>query len=292
MAKRIRNSKVTTQHRIPKTLSEFVRDGRCVAWVGAGLSAACDLPLWKDTVDEFVKACSDQGLTLAEVKELNELQKKSELEDVAAFCKSELGENEYGRVLMRLFRHEEKSSALHEQLASLPFAAILTTNYDCLIEDSTFRTRGRSPVYTHQDGAALWQQLAQDEHFILKLHGDIQRPRSVIFTGDEYTRHVFGNLALMEFLRRLFSVRSVLFLGTSLTDTYVRMMLEEIAWLTKNSGPPHYALVPGIGRIQSKLWRDRYNVTPLSYDCSDKSSHEATVSQFLTALAKRSREKS
>src|SRR4029078_11356490 len=108
----------------------------------------------------------------------------------------------------------------------LPVPAILTSNYDRLLETSVAKLTGSlARVLTSQDSTTLWTHLAKREFFILKVHGDITKPDSVVFTSRDYTNHVFGNLPFMTFLQRLLLGHSVLFIGSSLSDIYMRRIL-------------------------------------------------------------------
>jgi SIR2-like domain len=252
---------------VPDTLIEQIKAGLCVIWCGAGLSVSCGLPDWKLLILRMVQTCVKNGLSESELKELNELQDSVYLDDVADFCRGFLGEPEYRELLRRLFEPANLSSALHQKLLEIPFSAILTTNYDKLIEHAVAHRNSKiPPVLTNRDVPTLWQRLARNEFFILKVHGDIERPETIVLSSKNYTEHVFGNLPLIQFLQRLLMAKSVLFIGTSFTEPYVLRLLEETRFLTAGIGLQHFALLPKAGPIRSRLLRDRYNVTVISYD--------------------------
>jgi hypothetical protein len=137
---------------------------------------------------------------------------------------------------------------------------------------------------TAQDAQTLWKQVARREFFILKVHGDIVRPDTLVFTSRDYTSHVFGNLPFMGFLQRLMLSHSVLFIGSSLTDVYIRRILEETSYMTRGVGLPHFALLPNVGSVQARILRDRYNIRAISYDPGPSSEHEPCVLEVLAAL--------
>jgi len=159
------------------------------------------------------------------------------------------------------------SSCLHEKLLDIPFSAILTTNYDKLIEHAVANRNSKiPPVFTNRDTPTLSRRLAENEFFILKAHGDIERPETIVLSSKDYTDHVFGNLPFIQFLQRLLTAKSVLFIGTSFTEPYILRLLEETRCLTAGVGLQHFALLPHAGIIRSRLLRDRYNVSVINYD--------------------------
>lgn len=93
----------------------------------------------------------------------------------------------------------------------------------------------------------------------------------------------------MQFLQRLLASKSVLFVGTSLSDVYVRRILEETRYLSSGAGMPHYAICPRLGPVRSKFWRQRFNITVISYDPAneDLSSYEAAVVAVLASIGDR-----
>jgi SIR2-like protein len=121
-------------------------------------------------------------------------------------------------------------------------------------------------VLTNHDTTVLWRRLSRQEQFILKVHGDITRPDTVVLSARDYTEHIFGNLPFMQFPQRVIMSSSILFIGSSLFDIYLRRILEESRFLSGGIGMQHFALIGHTGPIRARLLRERYNVSviPLS----------------------------
>jgi hypothetical protein len=81
----------------------------------------------------------------------------------------------------------KEGAALHQQLARLPFAAIVTTNYDSILENLIAQDRGDMPTILSanekKDVTELWPIFVRNEFFILKAHGDINRPETVVLSS-------------------------------------------------------------------------------------------------------------
>jgi hypothetical protein len=274
---------------IPDTLLDHLRAGQCVAWCGAGISLMSGLPSWSELVTGLIAACEKKGLPSGDCKELHQMLEGKFYDDVVDYCRSFLGTGEYRKFLVGLFRAQRNPSALHQQLARLPFAAVVTTNYDAILENLIAQDRGVIPTILSnekKDVTELWPMFARNEFFIFKAHGDINRPETVVLSSRDYANLIFGNPGFMQFIQVLFISKSLLFVGTSLSDLYVRRMLEEIRYLSGGVAMPHFAICPRPGPILSRSWRERFNVSVIPYDHEDEraASYEAAVVGVLSQI--------
>lgn len=276
---------------LPNALIENIKDDLCVVWCGAGLSFLEGFPTWAELILRLVEACSENNLSTADLDELNQLQDSSYYDDVADFCRDFLGEAQYRKFLHKLFDDTppfSPSSVIHQKLLDIPFSAILTTNYDKLIERAYAHRKSAIPhVFTNHDTGSLWPCFARNEFFILKIHGDIDRPETIVLSSSDYTKHVFGNLPFIQFVQRLLTAKSVFFIGTSFTEPYILRLLEETRFLTAGVGLQHFALLPYAGRIRSRLLRDRYNVSVITYDPVKCGGHAAVIQNLFEEITSR-----
>jgi hypothetical protein len=276
---------------VPNSLIEYIKSDLSVVWCGAGLSVISGFPTWDELILHLVEDCADNGLLKDDLDELNALQDSGYRNDVADFCRDFLGEAQYRVLLHKLFSGMPVSSSsdIHEKLLDIKFSAILTTNYDKLIELAyTKRHSVMPPVYTNRDTQSLWQRLARNDFFILKIHGDIERPETIVLSSNDYTEHVFGNLSFIQFFHRLLTAKSVFFIGTSFNEPYILRLLEETRFLTAGVGLQHFALLPYAGRIRSRLLRDRYNVSIITYDPVKCGGHTAVIKNVFDEIKHRS----
>lgn len=266
--------------KLPQTLIENMSLHRCIPWCGAGVSFASNLPTWKGLVDQFVRACEEAGMQNRDVQETRSL----EAEEAVEVCRDFLGENEYRTFLERVMGVGVTPNVLHDKLVKLSSPAIVTTNYDRLLETAIVKQNGEIPrVMTADDTQNLWTAMAKQEFFILKVNGDIARPKTVVLTSRDYTRHVFGNPIFMGVIQRIILSYSLFFVGSSLSDAYLRRILEETTFMTGQTGMPHFALLPSVGPIRAKLLRDRYNINVIPYEVRN-GDHVAAQAEILDYL--------
>jgi hypothetical protein len=108
----------------------------------------------------------------------NELKKgikQGELISTAHNLRELMGERTFQTVLKeRFYRPEIRTSENHRLLPTIPFAAILTTDYDKLVEAAyTVKSECQAPpTYTQNDTPALANVLREKRFYVLKVHGD------------------------------------------------------------------------------------------------------------------------
>ena len=239
----------------PAALVQYIREGRCVLFVGSGLSAWAGLPTWRDLLTLMIGQVADEGGEDRELDEVRQLLESGKLLEVADFCLDALGNQRYYSLLSQKLRGAEGViPEPHRVLVRLPFAGIVTTNYDKLLERSFAQSSPKTP--THADLAALGPLLFDGAFFILKAHGDIDRPDTIVLTANDYQRLIHRNTAFSDIFSAILLTKAVLFVGYSLNDPDFRLLLDRQLTVFDRHVPDRYALMAGVGKIERELlWR-------------------------------------
>ena len=164
--------------------------------------------------------------------------------------------------------------APHQLLPTIPFAGVVTTNYDRLLE----RAIPAAIVATQLDRDLLGAIVRGEELFVLKAHGDVARPETLVLAATDYRDQVHGNSPARESLRTLLNANTVLFIGYSISDPDFRLLLEEHAAVFGEYGAARYALIRGSTGAERLALRNAARVEVLQYD------EHPEVLQFLEAL--------
>jgi hypothetical protein len=272
--------------KLPGLLVRHIQQKRCVVFVGAGLSAGAGLPVWSklllNGINELVGALPEGELHQAE---LTRLVEQGKLLEVADFCKEKLG-SAFHQFLSEQVRGDQakKLPPTHDILMRLPFSAWVTTNYDKLLERAYSQVNGGGfpKTLTHKDTDALGRLLFDGGPFILKAHGDIDRPETVVLTSRDYSDIIHANPAFNESFSALLLTKALLFVGYSLSDPDFRLLMDRQLTHFKGFVPERFALMTGVGPVERDvLWRTaRIQVIP--YENASKI--HAEVLQFLQAL--------
>jgi hypothetical protein len=112
---------------------------------------------------------------------------------------------------------------VHRLISRLGFKAIITTNYDDLIERAW--SEGLPPVY-QWSSPQLAARVQSGGPLILKAHGDINNPEDIILTREEYASARYNERA-REAMRLLFSANACLWLGYGHNDPDLDLLWDE-----------------------------------------------------------------
>ncbi|MFN0059598.1 MAG: SIR2 family protein [Planctomycetota bacterium] len=234
---------------------------------------------WRERLITLVR---NESLTLAEYRTLAEARRFPEL---ASHCRELLGHERFFEVLRGALTSKERLAETHRDIVRTPWSCIVTTNFDRLLEDAFAKWGGRG-VPKAPTGAELAQQgtlLLDGAFFILKAHGTLDEPESLIFTADDYRRVIHANPAFQAVLNAILLSHAVLFVGYSLSDPNFRLLFDQQLTTFRESVPPRYAIMPGIEQAEQEiLWRTA-KLKVFSYPPGQ---HEQ-VGQLLKALADR-----
>jgi hypothetical protein len=274
----------------PTSLIEELAARRTVLFLGAGSSAGASRiaqtgvtehpPGWKKFLTDLVasaKKGSTEDLSMAE-----SLIAESRLLDAAEILRSCIQDADYTRCIRNTFK-DYKNSVLHEAINAIDQKVVITTNYDCIYENFCRQGDGADGYHVikyHDEG--LVASLRSPTRLILKAHGCMQSADRTVLTKSEYfgARQNYGSF--FQTLESLFTTNTLLFIGYSLADPDIQLLLENSA-ITAKSIHPHYATMPiGTHNSIKASFRKIYNVEILEYDSSN--GHEE-LSNSLISLA-------
>src|ERR1700759_3276787 len=120
---------------IPSTLVDSVRRNDCVLFVGAGLSQGAGLPGWASLLSRILSWYDENGVRLADLADIQKLIEEKDLLSAAEAIKDGVNPEIFRPALSSIMDDESLSpSQTHLLLPTIPFSAVLTSNYDRLLE--------------------------------------------------------------------------------------------------------------------------------------------------------------
>jgi hypothetical protein len=273
---------------IPPQLVRDIRDGNCVAFVGAGFSAAA-VPGWRDLLLAAADSCRDgsaaeraRALLGAPSPAARELEAAAQiLRDADPAGLVEALRQSVGAVVP-----DAVMARRLELLRGIPFAAILTTNFDPLLPGSPPTPRAFLDVLRperHRWWDERFWDRARPGPQVVKLHGDVAGPPGrepeLVLSRRDYRRLLYGTPGYLTFLRSLFAIRSVLYLGFSFTDAYLNELRSEVLALLGHEGgevaprPIAWAVVPDASEAECAYYRRHEGIEVLTYDAQAPPRH-------------------
>lgn len=258
------------KYSLPQQLIESIARGDAIAVVGAGASISHGMPTWPQLLKLLIQECKSQVPNFEDEDELNKLLASGNYMDVADACRKALNGPAYRDFIQRTFKiSSRKSSPLHKAILRLPFAAIITTNFDTLIEQEVHRhpnNFSNVPVYTHRNTAHLAQLNASRGFYIFKAHGHVDDIESIVLSRGDYQNLIHGNIAFRSALSNIVASKTLVFIGYSLSDPDLNLLLEEHATVFRGFGKRHFAFLAKPGRVRSATLGDNFNITAIPYE--------------------------
>lgn len=252
---------------------------RAVAFVGAGASAAADLPNWQDLLDTaLAKAQAETGPN-AEATKIRQVLDQGDLLLGAALLKRSFpGFQRY--VMEQLSQHSNPSS-VHRAIARLSFSQVVTTNFDPLLE------LAYTPPITNRidrsESEAILPPLQNNQFCFVKLHGNFSNPMRFVLTDADYRDVTYRSHSLRKCLEVLFLTKQVVFIGHSLRDPDLLGWLSDLKSEFRNFGN-HYVILSeaDVTPSYSQHLEECFSIKTLTY--SANGNQGVALTNVLTAV--------
>ena len=250
----------------PKDLLNDLLSKKVVLFVGAGVSKGAEL---RDS-------WSIKSNMRASIDDIDEKW------DTDLFSKiAQIYETQKGRQSLISFIKKQlstvgiKPGSGHNLIANYAisgyFDNIITTNYDCLIEDAIKSINARNIENGHSIRG--YSKITNDQNFIgineenikvIKLHGCIDEGNSLIITDDDYSKFMmtidglghFSRCVIMGYLSYLIASKTFIFIGYSLNDANFQYIYQKISSILDGHTPKGYAIIQRPSNMEENTYRN------------------------------------
>ena len=258
-------------------LAQQLANDQLILFIGAGVSMSMGLPSYAKLIKEIGEQLGYDGdifhdfgdyLTLAEYYHL----KMPGLQDLQTYLRGQWKRSD----------EQVRASTVHQAIVQLRCPIIYTTNFDGLLErahrvyNSPYRTiRSVKDLVGYQT----------DRTQIIKLHGDLSSPSTLVFTESSYFERLAFESPLDIKLRSDALGKSILFMGYSLSDINIRYLLYKLQkqWeleLRKELRPKSYVYIGRPNPVQEDVLLSR-GLIPIIAENDDPS---LALTNFLKRL--------
>ncbi len=252
-----------------RLLRFFKNSNTPILFAGAGVSMKAGLPTWHALLSQLAEATRPYDQLTRHI--MMERIKENELLDAASYyylCKK-IPEAEKYSLIRKQF--DIYSAENIKCLASLPFSAIITTNYDKALADSYVSFKGESPISFSLGDPALKAASFENEFYIARIHGRSEYPDSIVLSGEHYNE-LKSNDAYNNLLTYIFTRKQILFVGFSFLDPAIKSILETIKkHYGKEHKGRHLALLPDTADAKFVSELELFTIEKLYY--SEKDDH-------------------
>ncbi len=264
-------------------IAEFVADGRCILFLGAGVHSPPpdNLPYtYKGTPyqypeDERPPLGSKLAKELAGESDYHKEYPDADsgdLQRIAWHYEISRSRNFLVNKLSQEVKSNKKPSPVLRALAKLNFPIICTTNYDQLLEKA-FYAADKDPVvsvYSKERKPATDYPQADvnpQQPFLFKIHGDIAQPESIVITDEDYIDFIMrmNDVSLWNpvpsTIQYHFRKFPTLFIGYSLIDYNLRLLFKTLRWSGDPANiPPSYSIDLFPDGLIRKVYSDQKNL--------------------------------
>ena len=262
---------------IPPELARKLAEKQVIPFVGAGVSMSLGLPSYASLIRQIGEEVDFDGeifhglgdyLTLAEYYHLH----KKGLDSLQAYLRKN----------WKRSQKEVLASPVHQALVGLGCDLIYTTNFDGFIEQVH---RGLNRRYRAIRSVKDLVNLQGGRTHIVKLHGDLTSPSTMVFTESSYFERLSFESPLDVKLRSDALGKSLLFIGYSLSDINIRYLLFRLQkqWdmePKKHLRPKSYIFLGGPNPVQEDVLRNR-GIVPIVATGTDSG---LALAEFLVTL--------
>jgi len=233
--------------------------------LGSGVSATSvnelgESPLlWEQLLEGARELVATQDMTFID-RMMSEKNHLMALQAIYDKCDS----GRYSTYLKQVYsRPNYQASNAHRIIKDIDAKIVITTNFDKIYENLCNDHGYTVAEYTNTK--KILSNIKSPESLIIKAHGAIDDTDSLVFTREQYYNARRTSPEFYDILRALFITNTVLFIGYSLNDPDINLVLDSIA---NSSSPscPHYVIVKtGIDKEVISHWKQSYNISCLEY---------------------------
>ncbi len=210
---------------------------KLVVFVGAGVSCNVPgMPNWNDLIVKMAEAIGYSKCTECRHEwKCDDKDKCLTKDDFSADDYLKIPQyvynqdkDTYNRIIRENISNQKVSDApLSKAIFDLKPSHIITTNYDTLIESS-------ESEYCDQYGVIIYDKdllNAEKKKYIIKMHGDVSDLDTIVLKEQDYLNFSQTHVLIELFVKALLTDHTFLFLGYSLNDYNVKLILSWINYI-------------------------------------------------------------
>ena len=251
----------------PENLIEELAYKRALLVLGSGVSATSQNDeglspkTWSKFLEDAKSLMENKNCEVTFVdKMIAEKNYLMALQTIYADCDSGV----YSDFLKKEFtRPKFQPSPVHQAIKEIDSKIVITTNFD-KIYDNLCAEDG-FVICDHKDTQKIISNIKSPENVIIKAHGSIDDVNSIIFTGEQYYNSKRKYPEFYKLLEALFLTHTVIFLGYSLSDPDINLILENIINSSSETNPHYVVVKEGISKQIREHWKRTYNISCLEY---------------------------
>lgn len=257
----------------PKALTAELASRRCIVFIGSGVSAgslSADGKKSPATWENFLRGLKNK-MTSGDLDVVEILINERKYLDAAEVILHGVPAADFSSYIREEFvRPRYKESTLHESVLDIDPKIIVTTNYDD-IYDNYCRQGSAIDGYNickyYEDH--IVSDLRSPVRLILKIHGCVSDPSKIVLSRSQYFNEKQKHGNFFKVLESLFLTHTILFLGYSISDPDIQLILENCN-IAARSAHPHYIVTDNnLNTAVKDAYKRSYNLEFIEFSKGD-----------------------
>lgn len=200
-------------HENIKKIQNAIEKNKLVVFIGAGVSLNSNIPSWGQLIQAFCKALNIDS---------NNLSTEDYLK-IPQYYFNQRGFKEYYDMVQNIIGIKAEPNIIHDLILKMSPAHIVTTNYDNLIEQAIEKHLLFYDVVSENNDLPY----TPNGRMIIKMHGDLDK-KNIVLKEDDYLHYSINFSMIETFVKSLFINHTVLFIGYSLNDYNLKLIMSSI----------------------------------------------------------------
>jgi len=255
----------------PNSLIDSLARRTCVIYLGSGVSHNSvnkdgkKPPTWKTFLNigcEELKEQHDKEILIKDKIKANDYLMACEL------LRKSIGKDRFNKLLKKEFQTPRYVEAdIHKYIFELDSKIVVTPNFDKIYDIyAQTMTHGEMVIKSYTDKGII-DCIRNSERFVLKIHGSIDNPDSLIFSQADYAQARNNYFNFYQILNALFLTQTFLFLGAGLNDPDIKLLLENYAFQYPSSRK-HIFVIPNdqMSEDERKIYSETLGLEFLLYN--------------------------
>ncbi|MBW9157675.1 SIR2 family NAD-dependent protein deacylase [Clostridium tagluense] len=266
-----------------RNIKELYRGGNLIPFIGAGLSTPFKIPDWDKLIrrisDEYMK--DFQNLKPAVNAYLDKKDFWTAMETILNFAP--LTEDDIQQEIVDIINEEmqepvDNDSHNYLDLANMDFNVYLTTNYEHLIT-SYMSKNNYIPLVLSEINFNTQTLFRDKKKRVFHLHGHVSNSGTIVITRNQYKK-LYENNKYENILRLFTGTKSLLFIGFSFDDQFIKQMIKDHKQFFKGN---HYILLNKPSDEIINELKVEYGLSVIKYDVTN-SSHAVEIRKILNQI--------
>lgn len=268
----------------PDDLVADIARRRSVLFLGAGVSKNAATATGERPKDwlEFLRHATTKVSVPDAQAEIKDRLDKQDFLTACELIRFHLKPDAFKGLLLQEYNKPYVPGAVFNDIVALDSRYVITTNFDKIYETHANRVQHGTVLVKNYYDDDLSDVLRRTERVVIKIHGTMDSADRTIFTRSAYASARVAHAHSYQILDALFMTHTSIFLGASMRDPDMQLLLEEQTYRFPGRRP-HFVVMPNDTELKAVLpiMEETMNIRPILYDPVD---HHKELADGLGAL--------